>query len=413
MKLSDLGFKYFSQEFDWALPNGNVRVEESSKYKGFWALELNKNFKRNKYDNLLYVTRIPKASLMKFLENNIKGLKEFDKSPNKTFVNKIKNEVSSLSKPLRFKNMWMNYNFKMPSNAKKGILYEISSQGNNGFAKKVERVLIPILSKTIFSKAITDDSMSGNGDQTFFETKKKDRKLALSIPYIKRVNKYAGAVLMSNYYRGKVKGIGNDATLYYFVLVMGCDMEDDIADPSVCVEVITPIDKGEDFFLNEVKNAVAKFNPLKFSGKKIYVNKCPKSVTGSAEMKPYSYKGRVITAGSKQEAIKQIISKEDELGKLLEEIGILGKGNIRYEYTAPGKYDLVLNAERNHDFNGMWLGSITKKEGTKNYWFNTKNLECPIDKNNANKIKDQINQLIQFEIDRMKEEQDYLKSLKF
>lgn len=257
---------------------------------------------------------------MKFLENNIEGLKEFDKSPNKTFVNKIKNEVRSLSKPLRFKNMWMDYNFKMPSNATKGILYEISSLGNNGFAKKVESVIVPILSKTIFSKAITDDFMSGNGDQTFFETKKKDRKVALNIPYIKQVNKkvqkeaeddredpkdygYEGAVLMSNYYIGKVKGIGKDATLYYFVLLMGCDTEDDISDPSVCVEVITPLDKGEDFFLNEVKNAVAKFNPLKFTGKKIYVNKCPKAVTGSAEMKPYSYKGVTIQASSREEAV--------------------------------------------------------------------------------------------------------------
>lgn len=39
MKLSDLGFKYFSQEFDWALPKGNVRVEQSPTYKGFWTLE--------------------------------------------------------------------------------------------------------------------------------------------------------------------------------------------------------------------------------------------------------------------------------------------------------------------------------------------------------------------------------------
>ena len=262
---------------------------------------------------------------MKFLENNIEGLKEFDKSPNKKFADKIKSEVRSLSKPLRFKNMWMDYNFKMPSNAKKGILYEINSLGNKGFAKKVEGVIVPILSKTIFSKAITDDYMCGNSDQTFFETKKKDRKVALSIPYIKQVNKavkkeaedygydpndygYEGAVLMSNYYKGKVKGIGEDATLYYFVLLMGCDMEDDIADPSVCVEVITPIDKGEDFFLNEVKNAVAKFNPLKFTGKAIKVNKCPKAITGSTEMKPYSYKGQVITASSKEEAIKKVVA---------------------------------------------------------------------------------------------------------
>lgn len=143
-------------------------------------------------------------------------------------------------------------------------------------------------------------------------------------------------------------------------------------------------------------------------------------------MKLYSYKRQIITASSKNEAIikiascaeeakakHKVVAHTDELGKLLEEIGILGKGNIRYEYTAPGKYDLVLNAERNYDFDGMWLGSITTDNGTKNYLFHTKNLECTIDKTNATRIKDKINKLIQFEIDRMKEEQDYLKSLKF
>lgn len=133
-------------------------------------------------------------------------------------------------------------------------------------------------------------------------------------------------------------------------------------------------------------------------------------------MKQYTFKdGAKVIASSVTEAKSKhkALAYTDELGKLLEELGILGKGNIRYEYDASGNYDLVLNAERNYDFNGMWLGSITNKKGTKNYWFHSKDLECLIDKTNAKKIKDKINKLIQFEIDRMKEEQDYLKSLKF
>lgn len=228
------------------------------------------------------------------------------------------------NKHYRFINNWKNYNFSMPRNATKNILCERSTMFNQvgkRLATIIQKVTHSILNKKPFSDFL---GFPENGQCFFYAKTKNEKEESLKVPYIKkdlgekdkRTGYYdymdfycVGSVLMSDCYIGKYKGVGTESSLYYYVLVLGADMEDDIWNPAVAVEVITPIDKGEDFFVNEVKKAVSKFDPMKFTGKKIYINKCPKEVTGSAEMKPYSYKGQVITASSKQEAIQKIIAK--------------------------------------------------------------------------------------------------------
>lgn len=235
-------------------------------------------------------------------------------------------KVHTTKPTYNFKNIWRNYFNYFPKYATKGILHSVDRKANIELNKKVDSIVKPILKNEGFKVVHLGEDLS----RFYTPTNKQKAKESLEIPYINKYYKQRLKEIQKDIEEygeedvwdtniteigidtvtciGKYKGIGDSSTLYYFVLVIGGHDEEDLENTTVAVEVITPIDKGEDFFLNEIKKAVSKLNIWKFTGKKIYVNKCPKAVTGSAEMKTYSYKGQIITASSKKEAIQKIVA---------------------------------------------------------------------------------------------------------
>jgi hypothetical protein len=312
--LRKLGFKFIN--YHWALSEEKIVTVHGDGVSMHISLG---NLYDYKHDYGFNTVSIEEGK--NFLKENIKELKQLEKdSKNKRLGHKLEKILESLktvdnesqvkSKSLKFKNMWLHYNFSMPKGATKGILYSTNVKENEALNKKVISLISPILKSQKFKNV----QIGYNDGISYFEPLKK--KESKKIPYVSRLirgydDTFGGiesAGIIVNSYKGKYKGVGKSASLYYFVLMIGGFTTDDTENPAVAVEVITPIDKGEDLFLNEVKKALTKLDIWKFNGKKIYVNKCSKAVTGSAESKVFAYKGQIITANSKQEAIQQIVA---------------------------------------------------------------------------------------------------------
>lgn len=276
-------------------------------------------------------------------------------------------KVKTTKPTYNFKNIWRNYFNYSPKFATKGILHSVDRNANIALNKKVDRIVKPILKNEGFKVVNLDEDLS----RFYTPVNKQKSKESLEIPYINKYYKQRCKEIQKDIEEygeedvwdtniieigidtvtciGKYKGVGDSSTLYYFVLVIGGHDEEDLENTTVAVEVITPLDKGEQFFLNEVKKAVSKLDIWKFTGKKISVNKCPKSVTGSAE-KVFAYHGQVITASSKQEAIKKIVAtkkfkKGDKVGvsiKILYDSTKKHKTDFGYiiDTSEKGYYDL-------------------------------------------------------------------------
>lgn len=317
--LKTLGFK-FDDQFQWVLgKDENITVYGDKVSMDIWLSSLY----NHKSDFEKRTVNIEEGK--KFLKENIKELKQLEKDPNnKKLGNALSKKLRALeevddertrkSKSLRFKNMWLHYNFSKPAKATKGILYSVDVKDMQQLNKDALAIVSPILKAQKFK--IVDTGFN-DGISYYEPVNKKESK---KIPYVKDLIdsqdeddldwggiEMAGIIV--NCYKGKYKGVGKDASLYYFVLMIGGFTVDDTEDPTVAVEVITPLDKGEQFFLDEVKKAVSKLDVWKFTGRAIKVNKCSKAVTGSVESKQFYYKGQTITASCKEEAIKQIIAK--------------------------------------------------------------------------------------------------------
>lgn len=241
-------------------------------------------------------------------------------------------KVQTTKPTYNFKNIWRNYFNYSPKFATKGILHSVDRNANIALNKKVDSIIKPILKNEGFKVIHLGEDLS----RFYTPVNKQKSKESLEIPYINKYYKQRCKEIQKDIEEygeedvwdtniteigidtvtciGKYKGIGDSSTLYYFVLVIGGHDEEDLENTTVAVEVITPLEKGEQFFLDEVKKAVSKLDVWKFNGKVIKVNKCSKAVTGSAESKVFAYKGQVITASSKQEAIQKIVASGNFVG---------------------------------------------------------------------------------------------------
>lgn len=86
------------------------------------------------------------------------------------------------------------------------------------------------------------------------------------------------------------------------------------------LEVTTPYSKGLEYFLKVVEENITKIN-LKTAIKPTIINEFPRKdkrkdeVTSSAEIHSFSYKGKSITASTKEEAIQQIVASSKATSK--------------------------------------------------------------------------------------------------
>lgn len=203
----------------------------------------------------------------------------------------------------------MNYtNYPITTVGKKVLLCEWKKVNKNPELEKPVRQLLKNLKGFKIFK--TQEKNSFTYLKSVYRVKDlkkfKDFSNVAAAFYEKAANKKLAADAMV--FEGKYKGIGNKSNLYAFFLVIGVDEVEELHPYKFAIALITPKDKGLDYFFREVKKALFRFNVETFNGKCNYINKCPKTVTGSTEIKPYSYKGQIITASSKAEAIQKVIA---------------------------------------------------------------------------------------------------------